>query len=393
MDNQNLSRASRREQNDSNPQKARGPRPPKPPRKRKKIWRWLVIAIVIIALIGGFVFAKALNNIHKSVDSMQRSANITKARDVKQVIKEGKPFSVLVLGTDTGALKRDRTGLTDSMMLVTINPKTKTTTMMSIPRDIMMAISGAENTFPQKLNAAFPIAGVGAAIMTLQNYLNVPIDFYVLANMGGLEKMIDQVGGVKITSPLTFTYTPEADTTPETYKFVKGQEKFEYAKDGKNFKSFTTMNGNAALSFSRMRYDDPQGDYGRQLRQRLVLKAMLKKSASISTLFNSKFMASISKNVETDMSYNEMMNAGKKYMSATKNQNSDYLHGVGDMYDGVSYQMVPESEKQRVTNKLRQSLALSAKKTGTQFGSAVPTLSYGVAETNLNTINETLDPQ
>ncbi len=51
-------------------------------------------------------------------------------------------------------------------------------------------------------------------MMTLQNYLNVPIDFYVLANMGGLEKMIDQVGGVKVASPLTFTYTPEADTTP-----------------------------------------------------------------------------------------------------------------------------------------------------------------------------------
>jgi len=110
-------------------------------------------------------------------------------------------------------------------------------------------------------------------------------------------------------------------------------------------------------------------------------------------LFNSKFMASISKNVETDMNYNEMLNAVKKYMPATKNQSSDYLHGVGDMYDGVSYQMVPESEKQRVTNKLRQSLSLPEKKTGTQFGSTVPPLSYGVAETNLNTINETLDSQ
>lgn len=390
MDNQGTSRTARRTQNDM---VRKQPQDPRPPRKRRKLWRWVFMIIIILILVLGAVFAKALSNVHKSVDDMQRSANITKARDVKQVIKDGKPFSVLVLGTDTGALRRDRTGLTDSMMLITINPKSKTTTMMSIPRDIMMAISGAENTFPQKLNAAFPIAGVGAAMLTLQNYLNVPIDFYVLANMGGLEKLIDQVGGVKVASPLTFTYTPEADTTPETYKFVKGQEQFEYAKDGKNFKTFTTMNGNAALSFSRMRYDDPQGDYGRQLRQRLVLKALLKKSASISTLFNSKFMASISKNVETDMNYNEMMNVGKKYMSATKHQESDYLHGVGDMYDGVSYQMVPESEKQRVTNKLRESLALTSKKTGTQFGSAVPSLSYGVAETNLNTINETLDPQ
>lgn len=390
MDNHDISRTSRRTKNNM---LRKQPQDPRPPRKRRKIWRWLFVIIFILILVVGIFFARALSNVHKSVNSMQRSAHITKARDVKEVIKSGKPFSMLVLGTDTGALQRDRTGLTDSMMLITVNPKLKTTTMMSIPRDIMMSISGAENTFPQKLNAAFPIAGVGAAMLTLQNYLNVPIDFYVLANMGGLEKLIDQVGGVKIASPLTFTYTPEADTTPETYKFVKGQEQFEYAKDGKDFKTFTTMDGNAALSFSRMRYDDPQGDYGRQLRQRLVLKALLKKSASISTLFNSEFMASISKNVETDINYNELIKVAQKYMAATKNQESDYLHGVDDTYDGVSYQMVPESEKQRVTNKLRKSLALTSKKTGTQFGSTVPALSYGVAETNLNIISETFDAQ
>ena len=55
--------------------------------------------------------------------------------------------------------------------------------------------------------------------------------------------------------------------------------------------------------------------------------------------------------------------------------------------------MVPESEKQRVTNKLRQSLDLPAKKTGTQFGSAVPAFGYWIAERNLNVINETMDPQ
>ncbi|ACA82068.1 MULTISPECIES: LCP family glycopolymer transferase [Leuconostoc] len=393
MDNQNLSRTERREQQVEQNHHGGDGRPPKKPRRRRRIWRWLLALVLLLAVIGGVVFATVLNNVHQSINKMQRSADITKARQVSQVIKDGKPFSMLVLGTDTGALKRDRTGLTDSMMLITVNPKTKTTTMMSIPRDIMMSISGAENTFPQKLNAAFPIAGVGASMLTLQNYLNVPIDFYVLVNMGGLEKLIDQVGGVKVASPLTFTYTPEADTTPATYKFFKDQEKFEYAKDGKNFKTYTTMNGDAALSFSRMRYDDPQGDYGRQLRQRLVLKALLKKSASISTLMNAKFMASISTNVETDMTYSDIMNLAKKYMPATKNQVSDHMQGVGDMYGGVSYQMVPESEKQRVTNKLRQSLDLSAKKTGTQFGSNVPQASLGVAENNLSVINEILDPQ
>ncbi|WP_367301123.1 LCP family protein [Leuconostoc carnosum] len=393
MDNQSMSRRARHEQIKATQNQPRGPKKPQKPRKRRKIWRWIFVILLIALIIGGIVFSRVLSNVHRSVDNMQRSAKITKARDVKQVVKDGKPFSVLVLGTDTGALERDRTGLTDSMMLITINPKTKQTTMMSIPRDIMVAVVGAEHTFPQKLNAAFPIAGVGGAMMTLQNYLNVPIDFYALVNMGGLEKLIDQVGGVEVASPLTFTYTADEDVSPATYKFVKGQERFQYAKDGKNFKTYTTMNGNAALSFSRMRYDDPKGDYGRQLRQRMVLKALLKKSASVSTLLNAKFMASISKNVKTDLSYNEMIKVAQKYMSATKNQVSDNIQGTGDMYNGISYQMVKETEKQRVTNKLRQSLDLAPKTTGKQFGGAVPAISYGIAETNLNGINETLDPQ
>ncbi|WP_278364180.1 LCP family protein, partial [Leuconostoc lactis] len=224
MDNEIMSRSARREQQQQTPQMPNGGgQPPKKPRRRRKWWRWVLGLVVLLGIIGGIVFAMILGNVHKSVDKMYRSADVTKARNVTDLLKAGKPFSMLVLGTDTGALKRDRTGLTDSMMIITVNPKTKTTTMMSIPRDIMVAIAGAESTFPQKLNAAFPIAGVGATITTLQNYLNVPIDFYVLVNMGGLEKLIDQVGGVQVVSPLTFTYTPEADTTPETFKYFKGK--------------------------------------------------------------------------------------------------------------------------------------------------------------------------
>ena len=385
----NMSRAARRQ---STPvPNGQPPRPPRP-RKRRKKWRWLAAILLLLVIVGGVMMSMVLSNVKTSVDKMYRSAKVTKARDVQEVLKKGDPFSILVLGTDTGALDRDRTGLTDSMMLITVNPKKKTTTMMSIPRDIMVAIVGHENTFPQKLNAAFPIGGVSSTILTLQNYLNVPIDFYALVNMGGLEKLINQVGGVEVVSPLTFTYQPDNDK-PDVYKFYKGKEKFEYAADGKNFKTYTTMNGYAALSFSRMRYDDPQGDYGRQLRQRLVLKALLKKSASAKTLLNAKFMSSISKNVQTDMKFNNLTTVALKYMSATKNQTSEHIQGVGDMYNGVSYQMVTETEKQRATTLLRKSLDLKAKNTGTQFGGSVPALYAYIAEYNLNMINETLDPQ
>ncbi|MCG4779125.1 LCP family protein, partial [Eggerthella lenta] len=71
--------------------------------------------------------------------------------------------------------------------------------------------------------------GVKETIDTVQKYFNVPIDHYVMVNMGGLEKAINQVGGVSVTSPLTIDY--------KGYSFKKGQTYH--------------MNGAKALAFSR----------------------------------------------------------------------------------------------------------------------------------------------
>lgn len=77
-------------------------------------------------------------------------------------------------------------------------------------------------------------------IKVVQNYFQISIDGYVLVNMGGLKKAIDQVGRLTATSPLTFTYSG--------YSFTKGKTYHQ------------------ALVFAQMRYDDPDGDYGRQKR-------------------------------------------------------------------------------------------------------------------------------
>ena len=108
---------------------------------------------------------------------------------------------------------------------------------------------------------------------------NIPINAYVLINMGGLKTIINKVGGVDITPNLSFTY--------EGYTFTKGEK--------------THMDGAKALAYSRMRYDDPEGDYGRQKRQRQILAALMKKAESATTLLNTSFISSLSKQVQTDM--------------------------------------------------------------------------------------------
>ena len=179
--------------------------------------------------------------------------------------------------------------------------------------------------------------GVQETIKTIQKYYKTPVDGYLLVNMGGMEKAINQVGGVTVKSPLTFTY--------EGYSFTKN--------------ATYHMNGKKALAFSRMRYDDPQGDYGRQNRQRLVIMALLKKTASYKTILNQSFLNSIASQSQTDFSLNDMLKVAKNYRGSTQMVKQDHAQGRSQMIDGQSFEVVPSDEMQRISNEVRSALGLS----------------------------------
>ena len=274
------------------------------------------------------------------------------------------------------------------MMLLLINPKTEKTTMISIPRDAMVAIPGYEDTFPQKMNAAYAYGSTSTAIKTVEAYLNIPVDFYALVNMAGLEKMVTQVGGISVKSPLDFTYSQDTahDYGPNLYRFHKGSTGYEHSDDNGVTWSETkhVMTGDAALAFSRMRYDDPEGDYGRQKRQRLVLEGLIKKSANVSSLLNNSFMTTLSKNVLTDLTFGDMTTIASKYIKAKNNIVSEHIQGVGTSYpdasgNAISYEVVTQKEKQRVTNLARKALGLKAATTGPAYGGEVPSTLQAVA--------------
>lgn len=89
------------------------------------------------------------------------------------------------------------------MIVVTINPKTQTTAMVSIPRDTFSEIVG--NDTYDKINHAYWFGGAEMAINTVQKLLGIPIDYYASINMEGLKQMVDAVGGITVNSPLAFT--------------------------------------------------------------------------------------------------------------------------------------------------------------------------------------------
>ncbi|WP_061776100.1 LCP family protein [Levilactobacillus senmaizukei] len=314
------------------------------PRRKRHPIRNTILFLVLALLVGGTAYGmQKYQSLKNSVKSSYKASGVKKLRNVDEQLSNKKPVSILLMGTDTGALGRSFTGRTDSMMVVTINPSTKKTTITSIPRDTAVNIPGFEDYGTSKINAAYAYGKSKTAITTIQKMLNIPIDFYAIINMGGMEKIINEVGGVDVTPTLSFSYGG--------YTFKKGVE--------------THMNGKRALAYSRMRDDDPKGDYGRQTRQRKVIMALLNKSGSVSTLLNESFISSLSKTTQTDLTFNDLTALAQNYRAATKHITTTHLQGTGTTIDGQSMEVASQTELQRVTDYIRKGLGLSKADTGT----------------------------
>lgn len=304
--------------------------------RHHRVRNTILVIVGLLVITGGVFAAIAWKNLATTTSDMYQSSGSDKQRNANKVLNEKKPVSILLLGTDTGDLGRDDKGRTDTIIVMTINPKTNKTTMTSLPRDMRVNLPDYPQYSPAKINAAYAFGGVKETINTVQDYIKVPIDYYVLVNMGGLKKAINQVGGVTVTSPLTFTYNGSS--------FTEGKSEH--------------MDGETALNFSRMRHEDPQGDYGRQTRQRLVITALLRKSISYKTVLNTKFLKSISTQSKTDLTRSQMTKLALNYRNTGKTVKSDHAQGTSQSIGGQSFEVVSKTERQRVSNVIRDNLGL-----------------------------------
>lgn len=321
------------------------PQAPQEPERREtqrhfshsgKLTRW-ILALLALLIIGGGAYAWHAYHAAKSTFSKTYRALPTK-KPSDTALTDGKPFAVLLLGTDTGALGRHDVGRTDTMIVATINPKKQTAKLTSIPRDTLVNIYGSQQD-DEKINAAYPLYGPATTIKTVEHLVNIPIHYYVLLNMGGLEKMIDAVGGVTVVPPLTFHY--------EQANVVKGKS--------------IHLNGAEALAYSRMRDDDPLGDYGRQQRQRQIIKKLVLKEASIGSLPRyQSVLGSLTHNMQTNLTFQDLLWLRTKYGHTSRHIESQTLQGKPAIIDGIDYQIAPLETIDQVSKGLRNDLGLPA---------------------------------
>ncbi|GGI66319.1 LCP family protein [Enterococcus alcedinis] len=303
--------------------------------KFQKVFIWIlgILLVLVIGVTGiaAKVYLDVKGSIKDTYETVERQETGVKRKKEVDLNKKDS-FSILLMGVDTGDLGRTDTGRSDAIMVATVSPEDNKTQIVSIPRDTYMEIVGHGTN--DKINHAYAFGGPAMAMDSLEKYLDIPIDHYASINMQGIKDLVDAVGGVTVNNDLEFTN--------EGHTFGMGK---------------IQINGEQALAFVRMRYDDPRGDYGRQERQRLVVEGIAKKLISLSGVTQYQaVLDAVAANMRTDMDFGMMQKIALEYRSAFNTIQMDQMKGEGFMQDGVSYQRVSDEEKQRVQTELKDQL-------------------------------------
>lgn len=300
--------------------------------KKKRKWpKYLLIGFLLLLVAGGIYaysvysnFTTTLDTMHEPVEREQPSVERTEIVEFDQQ----DPFSVLLLGVDE---REDDRGRSDTMVVMTVNPETQSTKMVSIPRDTYTEIIGRGTT--DKINHAYAFGGIEMSMNTTENLLDIPIDYVVQVNMEGFEDIVDAVDGVTVNNSLAFDNFPEGEIE---------------------------LNGEQALDYVQMRKQDPRGDFGRQDRQKQVIQGIMRKGASINSLWNYKdIFDALGQNVRTNMTFDEMVDVQRNYQDAVTNVDQMIIEdGYGETINGIWYYIMDDAELAEIQSTLKEHLEL-----------------------------------
>lgn len=304
-------------------------------KKRKKMKRWKKNTLIVVGILfaGLLVYLYSFyDSLTDALEAMHQPIREKSQKRVEQItLDEKDPFTVLLLGVDQR--ENDR-GRSDTMILLAVNANKKSIKMISIPRDTRTEIIG--KGFEDKINHAYAFGGVEMSIDTVEHFFDVPVDYFIQVNMEGFQDIVDAVDGVTVNNDMEFTF------------------------GGTHFpKGTITLNGEDALKYARMRKEDPRGDFGRQMRQRQIIEAVIKEGASLSTLTNyGDIFKALGENVRTNLTFNEMITIQRNYKEASKNIEQYQIDGRGTMINGIYYYVVPDEERMNLQNMLKEQLEI-----------------------------------
>src|SRR5699024_2983890 len=261
--------------------------------KKKRWYKIPLIVLGVIILIGGIWFLSLYNKAKSTVnEKMYQEVQSIDTSVSEKKLKEKDQLNILIMGIDASD---GDTGRSDSIMVASLRPEEDSMELISIPRDTRTSIVGKD--FDDKINHAYSFGKEDMAIATVENFLDIELDYHISLNMTGLQMLIDEIGGITVHSDLSWD--------DGTYSFVEGANE---------------LDGKKALAYVRMRKKDPAGDFGRAKRQREVVEAMIKKGVSIGSINKiGNTIDILGNNMQTCLQFDDMKRLFTDYSGVRKN--------------------------------------------------------------------------
>lgn len=295
-------------------------------KKRRPSHKGAIIAlVVVIALIAGAgagiaLYVKSLDD-SMALDEQERNELLEVLAPVSSQQAVEEPFYMLLIGSD--AREGDVASRSDVTMLVRVDAANATVDLVSIPRDTMVTINGST----QKINAAYAEGGASLAVETVSEFAGVPISHYAEVDFASVETLIDDLGGVWVN-------------VPESFSAGNGGMDFEAGEQ--------RLTGEQALAFARERYNVSGGDFGRAQAQRLVVQAIIQQVLAAQPTQLPGLISQLAASVSTDLSVGDVISLAQDFQGSSAGTTiySAACPSYSMSVDGVSY-VCPEFEEWR----------------------------------------------
>lgn len=312
--------------------------------KRNRVLLWSIVIpllaiFVSLAAYGSFLYIKASQAVDASQQELERGEKSNKRETSVEPIEDN--ISLLLMGVDDSAVRGGKNGVrTDALLLATFNKKDNSIKLVSIPRDTYTYLEVRGKL--DRINHAHAFGGVDATVDTVENLLDIPVDYFMKINFEAFMDIVDALGGIEVDVPVTFTEQNSKDEKG-AISIVAGKQ---------------TLDGEQALALARTRKID--SDIERGKRQQLVMQAIIKKSMSITSFTKySDLIDALGDNLATNLSFNEMMSF-MNYVSKAESLEIEnhQLKGKPVRINGIEYYQLDETYLAELQTLLKQHLNL-----------------------------------
>lgn len=303
-------------------------------------WLGAVMVVLFAAALGAgcyfassSLFDKPAKRVRTETPSYQPTEALLVAKD---------KTTVMIMGVDE---RVDDVGRSDTLMLATVDPKKKSASLLSIPRDTRVHVPGYGY---DKINVAYSLGGHELTQDTVEEFLDTPVEHYVLIKVPAFKRIIDAIGGVDIDVEKRMYYVDEWDDDGGlVIDLYPGPQH---------------MDGATAITY--VRYRDEDGDIGRIERQQKFMKAVMDQIMSPSIIPRlPSIIREVMSSVETDLSVRQCLElAGALKEAQSNGLNTKMVSGRPVYIDEISY-WIPDlyDTREEMADMLGITISASAK--------------------------------